>query len=71
MEGGSTLSPDIQNIYRTCGRKFIIIIWRAESSLVAYYVPFSFYIFLVFVLNVLISPLGMLKIKPRKLSLEN
>lgn len=70
MEGGSTLSPDIQNIYRMCGRKFIIIIWGAESSLVAYYVAFSFYFVLVFVLNVLIAPLGMLQIKPRNLSLE-
>lgn len=62
LEGGSTLSPDIQNVYRMCESKFIIIIQGAESNLVAYYVPFSLYIFLIFVLNVLISSLGMLQI---------
>lgn len=61
LEEGSTLSPDIQKFYRMCGSMFIIILQRAENSLVAYYVPFSLYIFLVFVLNVLISSLGMLQ----------
>lgn len=62
IKGGSTLSPDIQNIYKICKSKLIIIIQGVESSLVAYYITFSFYSFLVFVLNILISPLGMLQI---------
>lgn len=46
LEGGSTLSPDIQNIYKICRSKLIIIIQGVESSLVACYVPFTVSLYL-------------------------
>lgn len=35
LEGGSTLSPDIKNIYRMSRNRFIVIIHGAGNSLVA------------------------------------